>query len=334
MRTVYGLTTNRAPTSKDVGHSGPLVLTIGNFDGVHRAHQQLLAQSGLFAANVGGPLVVLTFEPHPLSVVAPAKAPCRLTTPDEKLRYLEEAGADITVVARSEPALLGLEAERFVEEVVARRFRPTRIVVGPSFGFGRGRKGTPETLQRFAAGFGCEVHIVEPVTLQIDEGETVMVSSSLIRRLIAEGRIDRANLCLGRSYALNGEVVEGDRRGCTIGFPTANLDVPDQLVPADGVYAGQATVRGKTYPAAISIGNTPTFGGTQRRVEAHLLEFDDELYGESIRVEFECRLRGQRRFESPEALVDQLHRDVEAVRDCRLRIDDCRLEVPGIRDGR
>ena len=315
MRIVHGLGALDPP----IGRS---VLTIGNFDGVHRAHQQLLAQAGLFAANTGGPVVALTFEPHPLTIVAPNKAPGRLSTPDEKLRWLAEAGAHVTVVARSEPALLGLEAEHFVHEVIVRQFHPTHIVVGPSFGFGRDRKGTPSTLRRLAAGFDCVVHVVEPVTLQIEEGETLMVSSSLIRSLLGKGKVRRAALCLGRPYALVGEVVGGDHRGRSLGFPTANVAVSDQLVPADGVYGGRATVRGGTYRAAISIGTTPTFGGTTQRIEAHLLDFDGELYGESIRVEFERWLREQRTFNSPAALVSQLNRDVEAVRDCLMETDD------------
>jgi riboflavin kinase/FMN adenylyltransferase len=258
--------------------------------------------------------VVLTFEPHPLTIVAPSKAPPRLLTIDEKLRLLSKAGADITVVARSEPELLNLQAERFIEEVIMQRFHPTHIVEGPSFGFGRGRKGTPKLLRRVAARFDCEVHIVEPVTLQIDKDETLMVSSSLIRRLLSEGKVRRAKLCLGRPYTLIGTVIGGDRRGRTIGFPTANVAVTEQLIPADGVYAGRALAGSRKHLAAISIGNTPTFSGTGQRIEAHLLDFDGDLYGQTIRIDFEHRLRGQRRFDSPEALAEQLRRDVEAVR--------------------
>lgn len=290
------------------------VLTVGNFDGVHRAHQQLLAQAGLFAANTGGPVVVLTFEPHPLTIVTPAKAPPRLSLPDEKLRCLAQAGAQIIVVARSEPALLGMDAERFVKEVLMDRFHPTHIVEGPSFGFGRGRKGTPDLLRNVAAGFGCEVHIVGPVTVQVDDGETLMVSSSLIRSLLGGGRVRHAALCLGRSYVLIGRVVHGDGRGRRIGIPTANVEIVDQLVPGEGVYAGRAIIDEKVYWSAISIGRTPTFGGGKQQVEAHLLGFDGDLYGQPIRIEFERWLRGQKKFESAEALVDQVSRDIEAVR--------------------
>lgn len=309
MDVFYGLETLEPPLSRSV-------LTIGNFDGVHRAHQQIIAQAGLFAANTGGRVAVLTFEPHPLTVVSPDKAPARLMPLEEKLRCIAAAGADVAVVARSEPALLGLEAERFVEEIIRRRFGPTHIVEGPSFGFGRGRRGTAELLRTLAAGFGCEVHIVSPVTVQVDEGETLLVSSSLIRGLIREGKVRRAGLCLGRAYALFGEVVHGEHRGRTLSFPTANLAVAKQLIPGDGVYAGWAVTEVGRFASAISIGTTPTFGGGTRRVEAHLLDFDGDLYGRPMRLEFDRPLRGQQAFDSGAALREQLEKDVAAVREC------------------
>ena len=307
MKVLYGLEAVTTPFT----HS---VLTVGNFDGVHLAHQRLLAQARTYASGTGGPVVVLTFEPHPLTVVAPGKAPLRLSHPDEKLRRLADAGADVTVVARSDPDLLGIEAEQFVEKVIVEKFRPTHIVEGPSFGFGRGRKGTPELLRDIASRFGCKVHIVEPVKIEIAD-ETVMVSSSLVRRLLTEAKVDSAALCLGRPYALIGEVVHGDGRGRTIGFPTANVDVIDQLGPREGVYAGRATVGDIERPCAVSIGHTPTFGGTSQRVEAYLLDLEDaDLYGRTMRVEFDRLIREQHVFGSSEALVEQVHRDVEAVR--------------------
>jgi len=307
LRVVHDLENLTPPLSRSV-------LTIGNFDGVHRAHQQLLAQAGLFAANTGGPVTVLTFEPHPLTIVAPHKAPPLLSTPDEKLRLLAEAGAEITVVARSDAALLSLEAERFVRDIIRKKFQPTHIVEGPSFGFGRGRRGNAELLRRLAAEFDCEVHIVQPITLQIDEGDTMLVSSSLIRRLIAEGEVRRAALCLGRPYALIGVVVEGERRGRTLGFPTVNMGRIEQLVPRHGVYAGRAMIDSQIHAAAISIGQSPTFAGQVERVEAHLLDFDDEVYGRPVRLEFHRFLRDQHKFESATLLVEQLRADVRAVR--------------------
>ncbi|MFQ5589767.1 MAG: bifunctional riboflavin kinase/FAD synthetase [Phycisphaerae bacterium] len=306
MRVLYGLEAVEPPFTQSV-------LTIGNFDGVHRAHQQLLAQAGLFAANTGGPVVVLTFDPHPLSIVAPARTPPRLSTLEQKLGYLARLGVDVTVVAKSERSLLDLEASTFVDRIIRQRFHPTHLVEGPSFGFGRGRQGTPDTLRRLTASFDCEVHIVEPVTLQVQEGKTLLVSSSLIRRLIGEGMVRRAALCLGRYYELIGKVVKGAGRGRKIGFPTANIAEPPQLVPADGVYAGRAFVSGESHPCAVSIGTAPTFAVGERTIEAHLLGFAGDVYGEEIHLEFAQRLRAQRTFSSPEALREQLKRDVAAV---------------------
>ncbi|MGD2111679.1 MAG: riboflavin kinase, partial [Phycisphaerae bacterium] len=250
-----------------------------------------------------------------LTIVGSKPSPERLSTVEKKLAYLADAGADIVVVAKSEPTLLGLEAERFIEDVIVRKFHPTHVVEGPSFGFGRGRKGTPELLRRILPRYDCEVHIAGPVTVQIEKGETLMVSSSLIRSLLGEGKVRRAALCLGRPYTLIGTVTEGDRRGRTMGFPTVNLSISDQLVPGDGVYAGRALADDRNHLAAISIGQTPTFGGTERRVEAHLLDYTGDLYGESVLLGFERRLREQSAFDSPETLVEQLRRDVDAVRD-------------------
>ena len=289
------------------------VLTVGNFDGVHLAHKKLLEQAATFAAAMSAPVVVLTFEPHPLTVVAPGKAPPRLSLPDDKLHRLADAGADIGVVARSEPSLLTLSAEQFVEDVLVRRFHPLHIVEGPSFGFGRGRKGTPQLLSHLASRFGYEMHLVEPVNAILDDGQNAMISSSLIRGLLSQGRVQEAARCLGYSYGLTGTVVRGLARGRTLNFPTANLDICDQLIPGDGVYAGRAIVDQAAYAAATSIGFAPTFGGDGHRVETHILGLDADLYGRTIRVEFDRLLRPQRRFPSPEALVDQLRRDVHAV---------------------
>ncbi len=291
------------------------VLTVGNFDGVHRAHQQLLAQAGLLAADRNLPVVVLTFEPHPLRVVAPRRAPQRLTPLEERLRLLGLAGADLVVVARSEPTLLELEPEPFVTDILLRRFRPRHIVEGPSFGFGRRRRGTPEMLRELAAPHGCEVHILPPVTLQVDDGEDLLVSSSMIRALLSEGKVRKASLCLGRPYALFGRVVEGAGRGRAIGFPTVNLHIDDQLIPADGVYAGRAFADDVSRPAAINIGPAPTFQDDTPRVEAHLLDFHGDLYGGRIRLEIVRRLREAKPFSDAEALTEQLRQDVERVRE-------------------
>jgi riboflavin kinase/FMN adenylyltransferase len=290
------------------------VLTVGNFDGVHLAHRQLLKTAQRLAAECGAPAVALTFEPHPLTVVAPDRAPPRLASPDDKLRYMAEAGIEQVVVAKSEPRLLTMEAEAFVEEILVSKFHPVHVVEGPSFGFGRGRRGDPELLRRAAGRFQCTVHIVEPVHVEFSEGERVMVSSSLIRQLLSAGRVQEAAVCLGRPYAVIGNVERGHARGKGLGFPTANLATPDQLVPGEGVYAGRAQVGNEWRLTAISIGRNPTFGGTELCTEAFLLDWERDLYGRRIRLEFGRFLRPQQRFASAADLAQQLQRDVAAVR--------------------
>ena len=316
MKTIRGLDSTDLPLLRSV-------LTVGNFDGVHPGHLQIIARAKALGALVAAPCVVLTFEPHPASVVNPASAPARLTPEQDKIRLLASAGVDITVVAEASRALMALSPEQFVKQIV-RQFHPTHIVEGPAFGFGRGRSGTVKTLDKLGPGHGFEVCLVESVKVRLDDGEQMEVSSSLIRKLIADGRVERASLALGRRYALSGEIVPGTRRGAELGFPTANLAVSGQLIPGDGVYVGSAWLgdepagRDRPCPAAISIGRSPTFQRRghrlDRKIEAHLLDKDLDLYGCRMRLEFGAWLRPQRTFESPEALSNQISQDVESVR--------------------
>jgi riboflavin kinase / FMN adenylyltransferase len=302
-------------------HLSKSVLTIGNFDGVHRGHQQIIAQAGMFAANLDAPTVAVTFDPHPIRVLAPAKAPPRLTPLAEKLNQLAAAGADITVVCDATSGVLAWTAEEFVRRVVD-RLHPQHIVEGRSFGFGRGRKGTVDTLRELGKTYHYEVFVVDPVRLQIDPETTLGVSSSIVRDLIRRGRVHRAALCLGREYALFGTVVAGAGRGKGLGFPTANLQVDDQLIPGDGVYAGRACPldadRQHARLAAISIGRTPTFAGAggepPRQVEAFLLDTEENFYDRPLRLEFGRRLRDQIKFDSAEALARQIEQDVAGIR--------------------
>jgi riboflavin kinase/FMN adenylyltransferase len=290
------------------------VLTVGNFDGVHRAHQQLLAQAGLFAADQGVPAVAMTFDPHPLAILAPEKVPARLSTLDDKLREFERAETDVAVVLRTTRELLALEARAFVKEVLVNRFHPTHVVEGPSFGFGRGRSGNPEVLRELGKEFGFAVHIIEPMTLVFEGGDPVMVSSSLIRALLREGKVHRAALCLGRPYTVGGPVQSGAKRGRQLGFPTANVHVREQMLPADGVYAGRVRVGEEWHLSAISVGSQPTFADGVYELEAYLLDFAGDLYDREVRVEFQRFLRPQEKYDDIDALIRQMKRDVEDVR--------------------
>ncbi len=290
------------------------MLTVGNFDGVHRAHRRLLAVARDRARGLGLPMMVLTFEPHPLAVVAPQRVPPRLTPLHEKLRLVEACGVDVTVVAESRASLLELSAEAFVEGVLVARFAPRHMVEGPTFGFGQGRRGDNALLAGMGEKRGFTVEVVEPLYLEGLGGARELVSSSLARDALREGNVERARAVLDRPYALFGTVVPGLRRGRELGFPTANLACEEQMIPAEGVFAGWASCEGQCGAAAISIGSNPTFAGGAVQVEAHLLAESRELYGQPIRIEFLARLRGQTAFESADALRQQIAQDVDAVR--------------------
>ena len=307
MKVIRGLDDERSVLERSV-------LTVGNFDGVHRGHQRIIAVAREDACELGLPVVALTFEPHPLSVVNPRMALQRLSSPVQKLAQLRQAGIDVAVVAPSTPEFLSLAPEVFIREVIVARFHPAYVVEGWNFGFGQGRGGNVETLQRFAAEFDYQVHVVDPVMQRLEDGSEERVSSSLIRRLLLEGQVELAARALGRPYSLTGTVVEGAKRGQPLGFPTANLAVADQLVPADGVYAGRTLVGDRQWRSALSVGYTPTFDGQVRRVEAHLIGFEGDLYGRTIVVHFRRRLRGQRKFDSREDLARQIESDVENIR--------------------
>lgn len=290
------------------------VLTVGNFDGVHLGHQRILRTARALAHVSSSAVVAMTFEPLPLAILRPDAAPPRLTPWDEKLAQLQRAGADAVVRLDADWPLLSLSAEDFVREILVKRIHPSYIVEGPNFGFGRGRTGNVDTLRTLASRGGYQVRDVEPYRLELPGDGLVAVSSTLIRRLVAAGRVEDAAKCMGRSYALVGQVVHGAGEGRKMGYPTINLEVPEQLIPAEGVYAGWAEVAGMHRPAAISIGTRPTLGGGALVVEAFVLEESGDWYASSARLEFVRRLRDQRKFASREELTRQITQDIEQVR--------------------
>ncbi len=289
------------------------VLSIGNFDGVHLGHGRIIGDARAIVARAGAPaLAVVTFEPHPLTVLRPEAVPPRLTPPALKHELIAAAGADFLVLLPPEPAVLGLTAEQFwayLRDAV----RPSHLVEGRSFTFGKNRGGTVDRLREWGAAADIGVNVVDPLSVPLLNLHVVPVSSSLVRWLLAHGRARDAAICLGRPYALEGEIVKGHQRGRTIGMPTANLRADAQLVPADGVYAGRCAVDGTTYPAALSIGTMPTFGENARQVEAHLVGFAGDLYGRTLRVQLLDWLREQWKMTSVDALKEQMARDVERV---------------------
>jgi riboflavin kinase/FMN adenylyltransferase len=300
------------------------VASIGNFDGIHLGHERILAEARRLRAEAKAPaLAVVTFEPHPLTVLRPEAVPPRLTPLDAKRALLAERGVDVLVTLPPAPEVLDLSAERFWE-ILRDEARPSHLVEGPLFNFGKGRRGSIEKLVEWSAGTAVKVCVLGPVSTALLDMTVVPVSSSLIRWLLANGRARDAAICFGRPYALEGPVVKGHQRGRKLGMPTANIDCGDQMVPGDGVYAGRCAVDGRAYAAAVSIGTMPTFGPNQRQVEAYLLGFDGDLYGRRIRVELLDWVREQRKFAGVEALKAQMAKDLETVR----QVADLRPERP------
>jgi riboflavin kinase/FMN adenylyltransferase len=286
------------------------VLALGNFDGLHRGHVKILERVKRRAAERSATSVVMTFDPHPPRVVRPDKAPPLLMTKAQRLEALEHTGVQGTAVVRFTAELSQWEPEVFVRRVLVDWLRVAEVWVGANFLFGRDRTGNFTLLRSLGARYGFRAEKIDPVRYK-----EFVVSSTRIRRLVSEGRVDEAGALLGRQYSIDGVVVEGAHRGHELGFPTANLHTENELVPPDGVYATTATIGAVIHPSITNIGVRPTFGDvTGRVVETHLLGFDRSLYGERIRLGFVQRIRDERAFDSLEALRTQIHADVERAR--------------------
>jgi riboflavin kinase/FMN adenylyltransferase len=286
------------------------VVTIGFFDGVHLGHRQIIGRAVERARERGERAGVLTFDPHPGEVLRPGSHPALLTTLRYKAELLAAIGVDALCVQPFTLEFSRVPAAEFVRGVLVERLRASVVVVGENFSYGHRAAGTLATLAADGARAGFEVDGVRLVR----SGDQVL-SSTGIRQRVAEGDVESAAVALARPHRVEGIVVHGDARGRTIGYPTANIEVtPWAAVPADGVYAGFACWAGRRQPAAISIGTNPTFAGRERRVEAFLLDFDGDLYGEYMAYEFTHRLRPTLRFDSVDELVTQMAADVEATR--------------------
>jgi riboflavin kinase/FMN adenylyltransferase len=287
----------------------PTVLTIGVFDGVHRGHQHLIGGAVQRARSLGWQSAVLTFDPHPNVVVRPDRQQLYLTSLEERIEQIAAIGVDLLIVLPFNRDVMALTAQEFMTRV-CRAVALRELWVGHDFALGRGREGDLARLRDIGHELGYSAHPVEPLLLG-----GAPVSSTRIRRALQEGDVLSASHLLGHTFALRGLVAEGARRGRTIGFPTANVTVdPQHIVPADGVYVCQAQVCGQRYGAVTNVGMRPTFSGTHRTVEAYLLDFFDEIYGETLRLDFLHRLRGERKFDGIGALVAQITSDVAAAR--------------------
>ena len=284
-------------------------LTIGNFDGVHRGHCVVINELKRLATKHDAMAVVFTFAPHPVRILKPEAAPPPLTWIGRKAELLAEQGVDAVIAYPTDMNLLSLSYQEFFDQIIRDKINAAAMVEGPNFYFGKGRAGTPEKLTELCNENEIEITILEP-SLDGDE----FVSSSRIRNLIRDGDVDQARKMLTRPYRIRGMVTHGAARGRQIGFPTANVDAIDTLVPANGVYAGRAIVDQKIHSAAIHIGPNPTFGERLAKVEVHILDFEGSIYGMPIEVDFISRLRDIFEFESTDQLKTQLKDDIAAAR--------------------
>jgi len=288
-------------------------VAIGNFDGVHLGHAAIAGRLVTAARAAGGPAVVFTFDPHPVRILRPEAAPPPLTWTDRKAELLGQLDVDAVIAYPTDTALLDLSAGDFFHRIIIDRLRAREVVEGTNFYFGHERSGTIDVLRRLCARAGIGLDVVEPVVV---DGHAV--SSSRVRKLLSEGSVDAAREMLTQPYRLRGMVRHGAGRGAKLGFPTANVDAIDTLLPGPGVYAGRADAGGSLWPAAINIGPNPTFGEQAMKVEVHLIDFDGSLYGEPLEVDFLSRLRDIQRFDNVSALLAQIQSDVA---EARRRVD-------------
>ncbi len=284
---------------------------VGNFDGVHLGHQALARVVSERARTLQGEALALTFDPHPAQVLRPAAAPPALLTLEQKARLLAEAGLGSLAVLPFDRELAALDPAAFARLVLRDALGARSVAVGENFRFGRARAGDVETLKRLGVELGFEVLALRPVLVG-----GLPVSSTRVREALARGAVDEAAGLLGRPYFVEGEVVPGDARGRALGFPTANLEPLNELLPRHGVYAARCGWGGEgaRRPAVVNLGRRPTFGGREVRAEAHVLDFDGDLYGRRVQIDFVARLRDERRFDGVEALREQIGRDVEDAR--------------------
>jgi riboflavin kinase/FMN adenylyltransferase len=285
-------------------------VSFGNFDGVHRGHASLIHELRKLGGAVGGPAVAVTFDPHPLQLLRPASFLPVLTNMPDRAALLQAVGADHVLILKATPELLQLSAGDFFAKVVCERLGARAMAEGVNFAFGHNREGNVQTLEELCRQSGMRLSIVPPFT----SADGRIVSSSRVRGAIDAGNVREAADLLARPYRLRGVVSTGQRRGQTIGFPTANLERIGTVIPRDGVYAVRAEVDGVTWPAAANIGPNPTFGEHARKVEIHLIGFQGDLYGRDLAVDFLDRLRDTRPFPDVKALVEQLRVDVESAR--------------------
>jgi len=285
------------------------VIALGNFDGIHLAHQKLFEAAKRLAKQVRGKASVYTFVPHPVKVLSPASAPPLITSLAQKTALIKRAKIQALILEPFAADFAALSPEDFFEKILIQRLRAAGIVAGYDFTFGAKRAGNADLLCRL-----CERHSIPCKIVEAQHQQSTLISSSQIRNFIRSGEVGQAALLLGRPFELIGKVVKGEGIGKSLGFPTANILPENELIPANGVYATRAKVGLRTYPSVTNIGFRPTFGGKRLCIETHLLKFRRSLYGKEIRVQFLKKLRDEISFPSIQELVAQIRKDVESAR--------------------
>lgn len=283
------------------------VVTLGNFDGVHLGHQALICGAVRDAKQAGIPSVVLTFEPHPLKVLAPERAPKLIVTHEDKIRLLENFGVDIVAVQPFDLGFAKLSPDAFVHGLLVGRLKAKKLWVGKDLRFGQGRKGSVADLKDWGGRLGLEVSVVDPILVDHQR-----VSSSRIRELIGQGRVDQVKPLLGRYHFVSGRITKGHRRGKDLGFPTANIAARTEVLPLDGIYATVFNLERRALPSVTSVGLNPTFGEGPRTVESYIMDFSGDIYGAEVRVSFIQRIRDEEKFSSVQDLVAQIRADVHS----------------------
>ena len=290
------------------------VITIGNFDGVHIGHQALFHEVIERAQSIGGTSIAMTFEPHPLRVLTQNAHPPLITLYEQKVELIGRTNIDILICIPFTREFASLSADEFIRDLLVSKIGMKTIVVGEDYSFGKNREGSIDVLRTYAPKFGFRV--VVPNWIKISKGFKERISSTRIRELVTQGMMEQAEKMLGRHYQISGRVVAGrDRGGKLLGIPTANINLNDELCPKTGIYAVTGECRGKEFKGAANIGYSPTFENHEFTVEVHIFDFNEDIYGEKIRLDFIKRIRDEMKFSNLADLVDQIHRDIAAARE-------------------
>ena len=290
------------------------VVTIGNFDGVHKGHQAILHQVIEKAEAIGGTSVAVTFEPHPIRVLKKNGQPPLITLFEQKTELISQTGIDVLICIRFDETFAAITARQFVEDILVRRIGTRAIIIGEDYAFGRNREGNVEFLREYGKTLGFDVIVAQWISDTFHAGERI--SSTRVREVVTAGNVEEAWHLLGRYYQVRGRVVSGrNRGGKLLGFPTANIHLTDELCPKTGVYAVTVTCKSNKYKGVANIGYSPTFDDNIFTVEVHILDFNDDIYNEPIRVNFIRRIRDEAKFENIEALIHQITKDIEVGRE-------------------